>query len=227
MPIKTDNDWLRFFNPCGGEIVSGYRFERCFSACIKEKCVGGAGAICLSSDAFQMAGYLLRGNTIDEERRDYQYFLGLQIGRKVVDFEGNIIVLSGENLEILMDLVTQKAGEITQAINTCIGTCVDYPKKEFQEYFKGRSRKQRAVFVRFLTLLEQCDNFSDSGKEAQKLIERMRATLKRAIDLNLDELGLILRGALYYRVDEVLLKRGIYTRIIPSQIDVSLKFIWP
>jgi hypothetical protein len=200
-----------YFNPCGGQPVNGFEFRRCFPACIKTR------TLCLASGAFQVAGYLLDGRTINIERNDYRSFLRTQFGQRIIDLEGNIVVLSQKNIETFLDSVIQRAQEMFDAINLCAERTIQLD----DEYIENCSPEQKEVLFEIEGLSEQAGKFRGTKEEAEELVGKIRANLERAIELGLDEVGLVLRQSLAYGLGkQVLEKRDIPVGVIPTETGV-------
>jgi len=211
MATKLKERWHMYFNPCGGQPVNGFEFRRCFPACIKTK------ALCLASGAFQVAGYLLDGSTINIERNDYRSFLRTELGKRIVDLEGNVVVLSPENIETLLGSVMQRAQAVFDAIKTCVERTIQLD----DEYIDNCSPEQKEVLFKIEELSEQAGKFRGTKEQAEELIGKIRANLERAIELGLDEVGLITRQALAYGLGkEVLKKHNIPVGVIPTEPGV-------
>lgn len=206
--------WHIHFNPCGIMAVEGFPLKRCTIDCKQ------ANAMCFAKGAQKMAEYLLKEGTIDTERRDFRADFVNRIGEKVVDLEGNIVRLSRSNINSLVDSVVQKAQEIVTAINVCIEHTRPIP----EDYIDNCSSEKREALFRLSELQDQAESFRGSREQAEELIEQMKTALGRAIELDLDEFGLVTRWALGYGLGErVLAKRGIPIRIVPTQPGVLIE----
>lgn len=199
-------NWHMYFTPCGMAAVEGFVFKRCPVACEEIQ------ALCFVKGAHKMAGYLLNGSTIDIERRDFINDFITRIGATVIDLEGNTMRLSQGNIDSLVDSVVQRAQEIVRAINICI----EHTSQLSEDHIDACPPEERETFFGLEELIAEAESFRGSKEQAEQLIGKIRAALERAIDLDLDEFGLITRWAIVYGLGEkVLAKRNIPAGIIP------------
>lgn len=209
MSAEREN-WHMYLNPCGSQPVRGFALKRCFPACEERP-----KPICLASGAFQIVGYLFRGSTVETERRDYKDFLRGNLGQVVVDLEGNPVTLTFDNIDSITDTAVARAQGLLLAANRCI----EMTRPLSEEYYTQCTDEQREVLNRMTDLNDEAGRFIGNREQARELIDKMRVTLAKAIELDLDELGLVTRQAIAYGLGEqVLEKRGISADVIPTKL---------
>lgn len=202
-------NWLTSLNPCGGQPAEGFEMKRCFPACEQTK------ALCLSSGAFQIVGYLINGSSVTTERQDFKDFLRGSVGRIIVDLNGNAIRLTRENFDFLLEATVERAKNLLELIDQCIENT--FPLTD--DYLCECTDDQHGVLDRIFELNKLARKLTGTDEQAEQLVQEMRETLQKAIDLDLDEFGLIVRQAISYGLGErVLTKRGISTGLIPKKI---------
>lgn len=205
-------NWYPFFNPCGGEPVRGYALRRCFEDCQR------GGANCLPGKAWQMVGYIVNeGSSLRQERTDFASYLRSMMGRKMVRIDGTPVTITRDNFDELLDESVTRAESILGAMSICTEKTLPITP----EYLEKCTTEQREVLDKVQGLSQQASrDFAYAPQEkVEAFVDEMKATLGRAIELNLDELGLITRQALAYGLGErVLAKRGIPVRDIPIHV---------
>lgn len=205
-------NWYPYFNPCGGQPAEGYVFKRCFEDCQK------GGANCLPGKAWQMVGYVVKeGSSMRQERADFAPYLKSMMGRKMVRMDGTPITLAPDNFNELLDETVTRADLVLNAMSVCTEKTIPLTP----EYLDKCTHEQRQVLDRMQGLSQRARRgfVYASQLKVEEFVGEMKETLGKAIELDLDDLGLVTRQALAYGMGErVLAKRGIPVGSIPTQV---------
>ncbi|KKU12298.1 MAG: hypothetical protein UX19_C0002G0005 [Candidatus Woesebacteria bacterium GW2011_GWA1_45_8] len=185
--MTKEQIWLKYFNPCGSEVMNGYVIQTCVSQdCNKLPC--------FAKSSYKMAGFLLEGGTIEAEKEEFERYLGSLTGKSVVTPKGETVVLGQDNIRELVDSVANRAVLIVDGVRQCITKTVPI----YEGYMSTRSPEERAALESVQKVNQRLRSFKGSRDRAVSLALEMKGALQKALDMGLGNLDIIARQALIY-----------------------------
>lgn len=191
---SSSRSWHLYFSPCGVEPVAGFVIKTCPPAC--------GEAICMRQLAYQMAGYLLEGGVIEEEKAEVVAGLRRRFGQAAVSTDGNKFILDEVSLGTEVDKVAERAGRTVEGIRECMRKVDADPVT----YYEKAAPEMREALMEVRAMSERAGNFGGTLAAAVVLAGEMREKLGRALDLGADDLGVIVRQALAFGLADRILE---------------------